>query len=79
MRKLWPPSVSVEPPKHLPDMANAEIITLFYLAEQSIEEIAIIMRLQPNNVKVKLHRARLKMKEIVERTYGSETKLFYKN
>jgi RNA polymerase sigma-70 factor (ECF subfamily) len=64
--------------KQLPS-DDAEIITLFYLAEQSIEEIAIIMSLQANNVKVKLHRARLKMKEIVERTYGSETKLLYKN
>ena len=58
---------------------DAEIITLFYLAEQSIEEIAIIMSLQTGNVKVKLHRARLKMKDIVERTYGSETPLLYKN
>lgn len=58
---------------------DAEIITLFYLAEQSIEEIAIIMSLQTGNVKVKLHRARLKMKDIVERTYGSETQLLYKN
>jgi RNA polymerase sigma-70 factor (ECF subfamily) len=58
---------------------DAEIITLFYLAEQSIEEIAIIMSLQTSNVKVKLHRARLKMKDIVERTYGNETTLLYKN
>jgi RNA polymerase sigma-70 factor (ECF subfamily) len=58
---------------------DAEMITLFYLAEQSIEEIAIIMSLQTNNVKVKLHRARLKMKEVVERIYGHETTLLYKN
>jgi RNA polymerase sigma-70 factor (ECF subfamily) len=64
--------------KQLPS-DDAEIITLFYLAEQSIEEIAIIMSLQTNNVKVKLHRARQKMKEIVERTYGHETTLLYKN
>lgn len=58
---------------------DAEIITLFYLAEQSVEEIAIITGLQTNNVKVKLHRARQKLKEIIERTYGHETTLLYKN
>lgn len=58
---------------------DAEIITLFYLAEQSIEEIGIIMQLEVNNVKVKLHRARQKLKDIVERTYGKEKELLYRN
>ena len=64
--------------KQLPD-DDAEIITLFYLAGESIEEIAMITGLQTNNVKVKLHRARQKLKDIIERTYGHETTLLYKN
>lgn len=58
---------------------DAEIITLFYLAEQSIEETAAIMQIETNNAKVKLHRARQKLKEIVERTYGYEKTLLYRN
>ncbi len=64
--------------KRLPP-EDAEIITLFYLAEQSIEEIAAIMQIETNNAKVKLHRARQKLKEIVERTYGHEKTLLYRN
>eukprot|EP01136_Pigoraptor_vietnamica_P008140 Opistho-1_new@43107 len=58
---------------------DAEIITLFYLAEQSIEEIGMIMKMEPNTAKVKLHRARQKLKDIVERTYGKEKALLYRN
>lgn len=58
---------------------DAEIITLFYLAEQSIEDIAVIMRMEANTAKVKLHRARQKLKDIVERTYGKEKTLLYRN
>lgn len=58
---------------------DAEIITLFYMAEQSIEEISIIMRIESNTAKVKLHRARQKLKDIVEHTYGKEKTLLYRN
>ncbi len=58
---------------------DAEAITLFYLAEQSIEEIAAIMNIEVNNAKVKLHRARLKLKDIVERSYGNAQTLLYRN
>lgn len=58
---------------------DAEIITLFYLVEQSIEEIAAIMNLETGTVKVKLHRARLKLRNIVEQTYGKEATLLYRN
>ncbi len=58
---------------------DAEIITLFYLAEQSIEEIGMIMKMEPNTAKVKLHRARQKLKDIVERTYGKEKALLYRD
>lgn len=58
---------------------DAEIITLFYMAEQSIEEIGMIMRIEPNTAKVKLHRARQKLKDIIERTYDTEKTLLYRN
>jgi RNA polymerase sigma-70 factor (ECF subfamily) len=58
---------------------DAEIITLYYLAEQSVEEIAAIMNLGTGNVKVKLHRARQKLKDIVAATYGKEKELLYRN
>jgi RNA polymerase sigma-70 factor (ECF subfamily) len=57
--------------KLLPE-ADARVITLFYQAEQSIEEIGIIMGIDANNAKVRLFRARHKLKEILERKYSKE-------
>ena len=51
---------------------DAEIITLFYKAEQSLDEMAKILRLEPNNVKVKLHRARQRLKEKMEKYFSHE-------
>ncbi|WP_295767535.1 RNA polymerase sigma factor [uncultured Mucilaginibacter sp.] len=48
----------------LPD--DATIITLFYKGEQSLEEIALTLGIEPNNVKVKLFRARQRLKEKLE-------------
>lgn len=45
----------------LPD--DAAIITLFYKGEQSLEEIGEALAMEPNTVKVKLHRARHRLKE----------------
>lgn len=45
----------------LPD--DAAIITLFYKGEQSLEEIGLALAMEPNTVKVKLHRARHRLKE----------------
>lgn len=42
---------------------DAQILTLFYQAEQSVEEIGVIMGLTPGNVKVRLHRARQKLRD----------------
>jgi len=42
------------------------VITLFYKADQTLEEIGHIMAITPNNAKVKLHRARLRLKKILE-------------
>jgi RNA polymerase sigma-70 factor (ECF subfamily) len=45
---------------------DAQILTHFYQGEQSLEEIGRIMGLNPNAVKVRLHRARLRLKEKME-------------
>lgn len=49
---------------------DARIITLFYQAEQSLEEIGRILGIDPNTAKVKLHRARQRLKEKMEKYYG---------
>ncbi|MEJ7695007.1 sigma-70 family RNA polymerase sigma factor [Daejeonella sp.] len=54
----------------LPD--DATIITLFYQAEQSLEEIGIQLNMETNTVKVKLHRARLRLKDKLERLLNHE-------
>jgi RNA polymerase sigma-70 factor (ECF subfamily) len=53
---------------------DAEIITLFYKAEQSLEEIASILGLEPNTAKVRLHRARTRLKEKMETYFATEVK-----
>ncbi|MDB5252841.1 MAG: polymerase sigma factor [Flaviaesturariibacter sp.] len=45
---------------------DARLITLYYQGEQSIDEIATILRIEPNNAKVKLHRARGRLREKME-------------
>ena len=51
---------------------DAQIITLFYKGDQSLEEIAAIMYLETNNVKVRLFRARQKLKEKMEKYFSEE-------
>jgi RNA polymerase sigma-70 factor (ECF subfamily) len=53
---------------------DARIITLFYQGEQSLEEIARIIGAEPNTVKVKLHRARQRLKEKMEKYFMAEVK-----
>jgi len=53
---------------------DAEIITLFYKAEQSLEEIAVILGLEANTAKVRLHRARTRLKEKMETHFAEEVK-----
>jgi RNA polymerase sigma factor (sigma-70 family) len=50
---------------HQLEELDGEIITLHYLAEQSLEEIALITGQSPGNVKVRLFRARQKLKTIL--------------
>lgn len=54
----------------LPD--DATIITLFYKGEQSLEEIARAMGIEANTVKVKLFRARQRLKDKLERNLKHE-------
>ncbi len=54
----------------LPD--DAAVITLFYQGEQSLDEIGKQLNMETNTVKVKLHRARLRLKEKLERLLNNE-------
>ena len=56
----------------LPD--DAAIITLFYKGEQSLDEISKAMGIESNTVKVKLHRARHRLKEKLEALLHHEVK-----
>jgi RNA polymerase sigma factor (sigma-70 family) len=56
----------------LPD--DAAIITLFYKGEQSLEEIGQALGMEANTVKVKLFRARQRLKEKLERNLKHEVK-----
>ncbi len=53
---------------------DAEIITLFYKAEQSLEETAQVLGIEVNAAKVRLHRARTRLKEKMERHFAEEIK-----
>ena len=53
---------------------DAEILTLFYKAEQSLEEIGSILNLEANTAKVRLHRARARLKEKMEKHFAPELK-----
>ncbi len=53
---------------------DAEIITLFYKAEQSLEEISTILGVETNTAKVRLHRARARLKEKMEKYFVHEVK-----
>jgi RNA polymerase sigma-70 factor (ECF subfamily) len=56
---------------------DAQVITLFYKGEQTLEEIAQILGKEQNTVKVKLHRARGRLKEKMENHFSAEVKDIY--
>jgi RNA polymerase sigma factor (sigma-70 family) len=58
---------------------DTQIITLFYKGEQSLEEIGKIMGLEPNTVKVKLHRARHRLKEKMEKHFSYEVRELFES
>jgi RNA polymerase sigma factor (sigma-70 family) len=53
---------------------DAQVITLFYKGEQTLEEIARIMGKEPNAVKVQLHRARTRLKEKMQKHFSAEVR-----
>jgi len=53
---------------------DAEITTLFYKGEQTLEEIAQILGLETNTAKVRLHRAKERLKEKMETYFAEEVK-----
>lgn len=56
---------------------DAQIITLFYKGEQTLEEIAQIIGIESNAVKVRLHRARTRLKEKMEKHFAAEVREIY--
>jgi RNA polymerase sigma factor (sigma-70 family) len=53
---------------------DAEILTLFYKGEQTLDEIAAILAIEPNTAKVRLHRARTRLKDKMEIHFAEEVK-----
>lgn len=51
---------------------DAQVITLFYKAEQTLEEIAGILGIEVNTAKVRLHRARTRLKDKMETNFSQE-------
>lgn len=58
---------------------DARIITLFYQAEQQVDEIGRILGMTPSNVKVRLFRARQKLRDILKQHLAHETNDLYLN
>jgi len=56
---------------------DAQIITLVYKGEQTLDEIALILGKEPNAVKVQLHRARGRLKEKMQKHFSEEVKDIY--
>lgn len=56
---------------------DAQVLTLFYKGEQSLEEIALILGKEVNTVKVQLHRARARLKEKMQKNFRNEVKDLY--
>ena len=53
---------------------DARIVILFYQHEQTLEEIGMVLGFTSNHVKVLLYRARLKLKEILQKDYPEEVR-----
>jgi len=53
---------------------DAQVLNLFYKGDQTLEEIGKIMRLDANTVKVKLHRARQRLKDKMEKYFAHEVR-----
>lgn len=58
---------------------DSQILTLFYKGEQTLEEIGRIIGMEPNTVKVKLHRARNRLKEKMEKHFSYAVRELYED
>ena len=58
---------------------DGQVITLFYKGEQTLEEIGRIMGMEPNTVKVRLHRARNRLREKMEKHFSDEVREIQNN
>ena len=58
---------------------DAFLMTLFYFEEQSLEEIAKVMEITPNNVKVRLFRSRKKLTSILKLHLEPEIIAYYES
>jgi RNA polymerase sigma factor (sigma-70 family) len=56
---------------------DVTVITLFYLKENSLEEISEITGISAETAKVKLYRARKRMAETMQQLMGNEVKSLY--
>jgi RNA polymerase sigma factor (sigma-70 family) len=56
---------------------DAQVITLFYKSEQSLEEIAAVLGIEMNTAKVRLHRARTRLKEKMTKHFSEEVRDIY--
>jgi RNA polymerase sigma factor (sigma-70 family) len=56
---------------------DAQILTLFYKGEQTMEEIGQILGIVPNAAKVRLHRARTRLKEKMQTRFAREVRDLY--
>lgn len=56
---------------------DAQIITLFYKGDQSLEEIGQVLGIEPNTVKVRLFRARQRLKEKMEKHFSEEVQTLH--
>ena len=56
---------------------DAEIVTLFYKGEQTLDEIGQVLGIEANTVKVRLHRARTRLKEKMQKHFAAEVKDIY--
>jgi len=53
---------------------DAQIITLFYKNEQTLEEIGQVLGVEVNTAKVRLHRARARLKDKMEKYFAEEVR-----
>ena len=56
---------------------DAQVISLFYKGEQSLEEIATVLGIEMNTAKVRLHRARTRLKEKMNQYFSEEVRYIY--